>query len=336
VEQEAITPPRELAVLGGGSWGTALAVVLAPRFERIQLWVHDATKAAAIAEARENAAYLPQIKIPENVLVSAEAPRAAWVLSVVPSRHLTSVLRRTKPEAGQRVRVISATKGIEAETFCTMSAVVEREWSGLLDGPVAALSGPTFAKEVAAGLPAAIVAASQDEVFARALQTAFAVGPLRLYTNRDIAGVELSGALKNCIAIAAGAVEGLGAGSNSTAALITRGLAEIGRLVEACGGKVATVAGLAGLGDLVLTCTGQLSRNRRVGIELAKGRSLDEVLAGTSMVAEGVATTPVALALAATKGIEMPITAAVAKMLAGYPPRHALQELVERAPKSEA
>ncbi len=334
--EETLAAPREIAILGGGSWGTALAVVLARRFEQVQLWVHDPVKAATMAQTRENAVYLPGIRIPGNVVVGGARPRAPWILSVAPSRHLVSVLARTKPESGQRVRVISATKGIAAESFRTMSELITREWSDCLAGPVAALSGPTFAREVAAGLPAALVIACPDEAFARSVQAAFAVPPLRLYTNPDIRGVELSGALKNCIAIAAGAVEGLGVGSNSAAALVTRGLAEIARLVEACGGRGTSVMGLAGLGDLVLTCHGQLSRNRRVGIELAKGRSLEAILADNPMVAEGVATTPVALALAQAKGVEMPISAAVAKMLQGYPVPDALRELVERAPKAEA
>lgn len=325
--------PEALTILGGGSWGTALAVRLAPRFARIYWWVRDPAQAHTLATTRENARYLPGYKIPENVLVSHAPQFAPWVLSVVPSAHLRPALAAHFPP--HPVRAISATKGLEPNTFLRMSGILAHEWQASLAGPPAALSGPTFAKEIAAGLPAAIVVASEDAAFAEAIQRAFAGDGLRLYTNGDICGVELAGALKNCLAIAAGAVEGLGAGSNSLAALITRGLAEISRLVEAAGGRASTVSGLAGLGDLVLTCTGQLSRNRRVGIELAKGRTLGDILADSSMIAEGVATTPVALAFATKLGVELPITNAVAKMLAGAPARLALQELVDRAPKRE-
>jgi glycerol-3-phosphate dehydrogenase (NAD(P)+) len=319
--------------MGGGSWGTALAMVLAKRFQVVHWWVRDAARAAEMQAARENAVYLPNTKLPENVLVSADFAAAPWVVNAVPSAYLREVCQTVQPR--QAVRAISAVKGIEAKSFLRMSEVIAECWGTKLKGPVAALSGPTFAKEVAAGLPAAVVVACEEESFAQAVQAACAGTGLRVYTNTDIRGVELAGALKNCIAIAAGAVEGLGAGSNSVAALITRGLAEIGRLIEACGGRASTVAGLAGLGDLVLTCTGQLSRNRRAGMELAKGRAIADILRDSSMVAEGVVTTPVALALAAQKGVEMPITNAVAKMLSGIDARAALQELVERTPKRE-
>lgn len=323
--------PEVITVLGGGSWGTALALVLAKRFTRVELWVHNPELAATMETTRENPVYLPGFALPGNVRVSAVPELAPWVVVVVPSAHLRSVLSGLKPSGP--VRIISATKGIEAGTFLRMTEIAGECLPGM--ERAAALSGPTFAREIAAGEPAAMVIASEDEEFAAAVQTAVAGESIRLYRNHDLVGVELAGALKNGIAIAAGAVEGLHLGSNSTAALITRGLAEITRLVVACGGEAATVAGLAGLGDLVLTCTGQLSRNRRVGIELARGRKLEAILADTRMVAEGVATTRVALELARKKGVEMPILSAVAAMMDGVEAREVLRQLVSRAPKAE-
>lgn len=323
-----MTKPHELTILGGGSWGTALAISLAGNFEAVHLRVHDPLKAREMQETRENHVYLPGLRFPDNVHISTTARVAGWVLVAIPSKHMVAGL----PAAEGPVAAISAVKGIEAGSFRTMTEVIAGFWPG---AKTACLSGPTFAKEVAAGLPAAVVVGSEDAEFARAIQAAFATTSLRLYTNSDLRGVELSGALKNCIAVAAGAVEGLGVGSNSMAALITRGLAEIGRLVAACGGQAQTVAGLAGLGDLVLTCHGQLSRNRRVGVELAKGRSLEAILADSPMIPEAVTTVPIALDLARSKGVEMPITQAVAKMFAGVDTRQCLRELVERAPKAE-
>ncbi len=319
-----------ITILGGGSWGTALAIVLAERFERVDLWVHNPDLAARIENTRINDTYLPGFTLPANIHVSHEMHLHPWVLSVVPSKHLRQVLE----EAGKQttpIRLISATKGIEANTFARMSEIAAQ----CFPGTPAVLTGPTFAREVAAGEPAAMVISSRDESFAQQIQAAFTGGNLRFYTNDDVVGVELAAALKNIIAIAAGAIEGLHLGSNSTAALITRGLAEISRLVVARGGKASTVSGLAGLGDLVLTCTGQLSRNRRVGIELAKGRNLKDILSDTKMVAEGVETTTVALELAKLHNVEMPITQAVQAMLDGQPAPEALRQLISRAPRSE-
>jgi len=320
-----------ISILGGGSWGTALALALAGRFERIYLWVHNVELAERMEATRVNDVYLDGFALPANVVVSHEMVIAPWMMSVVPSKHLRGVMREAAERGGREARWISATKGIEAGTFLRMSEIV-RECVG---GVPAVLTGPTFAREVAAGEPAAVVLASEDDLFAQELQTAFAGGNLRFYTNGDVMGVELAGALKNVIAIAAGAVEGLHLGSNSMAALITRGLAEMGRLVVACGGKTETVAGLAGLGDLVLTCTGQLSRNRRVGVELAKGRKIAEVLGDTRMVAEGVETTFVALDLARRHEVEMPIAQAVAGMMEGKAAIEMLRGLIARAPRAE-
>ena len=323
-----------ISILGGGSWGTALAIALAKRFDRVELWVHNPDLARRMQTSGVNDIYLPGFELPHNVFVSHEMRTAPWILSVVPSRHLRAVLLEASARADQPARVISATKGIEAGTYLRMSQIAEECFRDAL--PPAVLTGPTFAREVAAGEPAAMVIASRDVKFAQTIQTAFGGGNLRFYTNEDVVGVELAAALKNIIAIAAGASEGLHLGSNSTAALITRGLAEISRLVVARGGLSATVSGLAGLGDLVLTCTGQLSRNRRVGFELAKGRALKEILNDSPMVAEGVSATDVAIDLAARCEVEMPITQAVAAMLAGQPAREALRQLISRAPKAEA
>lgn len=326
MEQEVIT------ILGGGSWGTALAIALSGRYERVVLWVHNPELAREMNETRRNRVYLPGFELPANVTVTSEMRLKGWVLSVVPSAHLRQVLGEAAHVATPDTRIISATKGIEAGTFARMSQIAAECFPTV----PAVLTGPTFAREVAAGEPAAIVIASEDTAFAQQIQAAFGGGNLRFYTNDDVVGVELAAALKNVIAIASGAVEGLHLGSNSMAALITRGLAEIGRLVVACGGKPGTVAGLAGMGDLILTCTGQLSRNRRVGVELAKGRKLAEILADSRMVAEGVATTAVALALAEAKQVEMPIAQAVAKMLDGQSALDTLRELISRAPRAEA
>ncbi len=307
--------------------------MLSERFERVELWVHNPDLATRIESTRTNDTYLPGFTLPANIHVSHQMHLCPWVLSVVPSKHLRQVLEQASQEATTPIRLISATKGIEAYTFARMSEIAEQCFTSAL--PPAVLTGPTFAREVAAGEPAAMVISSRDESFAQEIQTAFTGGNLRFYTNDDVVGVELAAALKNIIAIAAGAIEGLHLGSNSTAALITRGLAEISRLVVASGGKASTVSGLAGLGDLVLTCTGQLSRNRRVGIELAKGRNLSDILCDTKMVAEGVETTSVALQLAEQSGVDMPITQAVQAMLKGQPVPDALRQLISRAPRSE-
>ncbi len=259
---------------------------------------------------------------------------AAFVVAAVPSHGLRDVLRAAAPLLSRDSVVVSATKGLEAGTFRRMSQVIEEETGGRL--PVVVLSGPSFASEVARGLPAAVLAASRDAAAAARVQEQFRGPGLRLYVSDDVPGVEIGGALKNVIAIAAGAVEGLGLGHNAMAALITRGLVEISRLACAEGGRRDTLAGLSGLGDLVLTCTGDLSRNRRVGIELGRGRSLDEVLSNLHMVAEGVRTTGAALELGAKHGIELPITAQMAAVLEGRcSPRDAVESLMGRPQRAE-
>ena len=289
-----------LAILGGGSWGTALAAVLAPRFERITLWVFEQDLAARMAETRENDVYLPGIRLPANVGVHTElrdAGGAGIVLGVMPSHHARRVYAAAMPLLTASTVFVTATKGLEQGTLMRMSQVI-RDVAPFA-AKVAVLSGPTFAREVARGDPTAVVVASDDAEIAAEVQAAFSGPTFRLYTNFDTIGVEIAASLKNVIAIGAGVCQGLGLGHNALAALITRGLAEIGRLAVAMGGQPKTLAGLAGLGDLVLTCSGSLSRNRMVGMELAKGRPLGEIVGSMRMVAEGVETCNAAVELAA-------------------------------------
>lgn len=326
-----------LAILGAGSWGTALAIVLAPRFDEIRLWVYEADLAERLAATRENDVFLPGFRIPENVRVSTELRAiqgAAIVLGVMPSRFARRVYSQAAPFADPSMIFVSATKGIEQETLLRMSQVAaEALPSG---AKIAVLSGPTFAREIARGDPAAVVVASADPHVAAAVQAAFSGPSLRLYTNSDMIGVELGAALKNVIAIGAGVCQGLGLGSNTLAALITRGLAEITRLAVAMGAEPKTLAGLAGLGDLVLTCSGELSRNRKVGIELAKGRTLAEIVGGMAMIAEGVETCGAAAALGTRFGVDLPIIQQMHAVLhCGKSPREALRDLMERSLKSE-
>lgn len=328
---------KRLAVIGAGSWGTALSIVLAPRFEHVSLWAFDRGLAAEIRAVWENRAFLPGFLIPENVLATeslGEAlDNAECVLLVVPSAHFRRVLRDVVPLLRGQEVFVSATKGIETRSLLRMSQVLQEEVTG---APVAVLSGPTFAREVANGEPAAVVIASEDRALARGIQEAFSGPTFRLYTNADPIGVEIGASLKNVIAIGAGIVQGLGLGNNTTAALVTRGLAEISRLAISYGGHEKTISGLACLGDLLLTCTGELSRNRRVGIELAHGRPLHEVLASSNMVAEGVETTSAAVSLARRRDIEMPIAEQMEQVLwHSKSPREAIRDLMDRALRSE-
>lgn len=330
---------NQLAIVGAGSWGTALAIVLSRRFACIRLWAHDAGLAQEMSRTRENTTYLPGFQLPDQVEPTHElqscVKSADIVLLVVPSKHFRTVLRSALPALDGSKVFVSASKGIETGSLARMSQVICQETSRL-SPRIGVLSGPTFAREVANGEPAALVIASQDEATAKIIQGAFAGPNFRLYTNDDPAGVEIGAALKNVIAIGAGICHGLGLGSNTAAALVTRGLAEITRLAVAVGGESRTLAGLTGLGDLVLTCTGDLSRNRRVGIELARGRALDEILASTNMVAEGVETTYAAVELARRHGVEMPITDQMYSIFRlGKPPYEGIRELMERSLKSE-
>lgn len=320
---------HQAAVLGAGSWGTALAVHLSSSGYAVRLWGRDERFVAELAARRENRTYLPEVAFPPTLQAEADLAHtlagARFVVVAVPSHGLRAVVRRAAAWMPRDAVLVSATKGLEIESLDRMSAIVEEETAGR--HPVVVLSGPSFASEVARGLPTALVAASTDESAVRAVQDEFKSPYFRLYHSDDVIGVEIGAALKNIIAIAAGVVEAARLGHNALAAVVTRGLAEISRLACAMGARRETLAGLSGLGDLVLTCTGALSRNRQVGLELGRGRSLDEILASTRMVAEGVKTTEAALALAARHGVELPIAAEMAEVLAG---RQAAMEAVGR------
>jgi len=335
-----------IAIIGAGSWGTALAIVLAPRFERVRLWAHEPELVQRMVAYQENHLFLPGFRLPANVdptgKLSTAVDGARTVIGVMPSRFARALYTRMLPHLDPTTRLVSATKGLEQHTLSRMSEVMRdvfsKEFSRSLCEPrIAVLSGPTFAKEVASGQPAAVVIASQDRELAASIQREFSGPKFRLYTNDDPVGVEIGAALKNVIAIAAGICQGLGLGSNSAAALITRGLAEISRLAAAMGARPATLSGLAGLGDLVLTCTGELSRNRKVGLELARGRSLQEIVGSMTMIAEGVETTAAAVELARRHDVSMPITEQMDNILRGLKsPQDALRELMERALKDES
>ncbi len=333
---------KRIAILGGGSWGTALAIVLSRTHkpQEISLWVRDASFAESIRRDRQNKLYLPDHKLPESVQVTHDAAasleNAGVVIGAIPSTHARDVYRRVLPHLVRGTAILSATKGLEPATHARMSEVIAQVVSPKFAPRIAVLSGPSFAAEAAAGQPTAVVVASRDLAFASQLQEEFAAPNFRLYTNDDVLGVELAGAMKNVMAIAAGVCQGIGLGSNPLAALITRGLAEMTRLAVALGARQETLSGLAGLGDLVLTCTGSLSRNRHVGFELGKGRSLAEILEGMKMVAEGVGTAGALLALAREAGIELPITEQVVAILdEGRSPREAIRSIMERPLKRE-
>lgn len=330
---------KTTAVLGAGSWGTALAVHLARAGHHVRLWARDGVLVEELRATRENARYLPGVGMSDAIAATPSLEQALsgakFVIVAVPSHGLRAVVQHAAPYLAPQAILVSATKGIEVDSLQRMSQVIESEVNGGCATVV--LSGPSFAMEVARGLPTAVLAASDDSRAAAAVQEHFRGPGLRLYVNEDVAGVEIGGALKNVIAIAAGCVEGLGLGHNALAALITRGLAEISRLAIAEGGRRDTLAGLSGLGDLVLTCTGDLSRNRRVGIELGHGRRLDDILAGMHMVAEGVRTTRAALALGARHGLELPIAAQMQDVLEGRSsPLSAVEALMLRRQRAEA
>jgi glycerol-3-phosphate dehydrogenase (NAD(P)+) len=326
-----------VAVLGAGSWGTTLADLLARRGHEVRLWAYERDIVAAINARQENPVFLPGCALAPNLRATGDAVGAARgadvVLVVAPSHVFRGVVRQARPGVGAEALVVSATKGIEPDSLKLMSEVLEEE---LPAHPVTALSGPSFALEVFQGQPTAVVAASRDERAAHQVQEVFATSRFRVYSHTDVIGVELAGALKNVIAIAAGILEGLGLGNNPRAALITRGLAEMTRLGVAMGADPLTFAGLAGMGDLILTTTGALSRNRSLGVALAQGQSLAEYTAAHRSVAEGVNTARGALALARKLGTELPICAQVAAILfEGKPPTQAVGDLMERTLKSE-
>jgi len=334
----------DIAVIGAGAWGTALAIVLGRKgTHRVRLWAHETEVCDSIAKRRVNEQFLPGREIPASVLVTGDlstALGAAQILvSVMPSQHCRRLFERIRPLIPAQALIVTATKGLEEGSLLRMSEVIAGVFNrdGAAPPPIGALSGPSFAQEVARGDPTAITIASQDATLSRTVQQEFSDPSFRVYTNSDVIGVELGGALKNIVAIAAGICDGLGLGHNSVAALITRGLAEMTRLAVACGGRAETMAGLAGLGDLVLTCTGGLSRNRSVGVELGRGKKLPEIIAGMhGMVAEGVFTTSAAVGLAHARGVEMPITQQMHEILhEGKSPKEAIQQLMTRSGKSE-
>jgi glycerol-3-phosphate dehydrogenase (NAD(P)+) len=334
----------EIAVIGAGAWGTGLSIVLGRKgSHRVRLWAHEKEVCASITERRVNELFLPGRTIPDSVTVSNDLAMvlegAQIVVSVMPSQHCRPLFEEIRSLLQPGTPIVSATKGLEEGSLLRMTEIISQVLKGEGgSGPqVSALSGPSFAQEVARGDPTAVAVASADAGLASSIQREFSDPSFRVYTNADVIGVELGGALKNVIAIAAGVSDGLGLGHNSVAALITRGLAEMTRLVVACGGRAETMAGLAGLGDLVLTCTGGLSRNRSVGVELGRGKKLPEIVAGMhGMVAEGIFTTTAAVGLARARGVEMPITDQMHAILhQGKAPRDAIYELMTRSGKSE-
>jgi glycerol-3-phosphate dehydrogenase (NAD(P)+) len=333
-----------IAIIGAGAWGTGLALVLGrKKIHAVRLWANEPDVCDTITLRHVNERFLPGFTLPDSVHATTDLSNvledAEIVVSVMPSQHCRSVFERMAPSLRPEMLFVSCTKGLEDGTLLRMSEVITDVLrSRNFTGRVGALSGPSFAKEVARGDPTAVTIASADSELARTVQEAFNDSRFRVYTNDDVIGVELGGALKNVIAIAAGVCAGLGLGHNSVAALITRGLAEIARVTVACGGRLDTMAGLAGLGDLVLTCTGDLSRNRSVGVQLGKGRKLPDIIADMhGAVAEGVFTTKAAVGLARDKGVEMPITEQMHAILEdGKPPVQAIEELMNRAAKREA
>ena len=333
---------KKIAIIGGGSWGTALALALtrSSRPHRLTLWAHSADVVEILRVRRVNEIYLSGYELPSELEVTGGLGKALegadMVLGVMPSAHARELYRAMRPHVAPGLIFVSATKGLEPDTHARISEVIAQEMG--LDSPsrVAVLSGPSFALEVAAGQPTAVVLSSANEKLAAEVQEEFSGPRFRLYTNDDVIGTEIAGAVKNVIAIAAGICTGLDLGTNTVAALVTRGLAEMTRLAVALGGRRETLSGLAGVGDLILTATGELSRNRSVGIELGKGRELPEILGSTRRVAEGVGSAAATLELARRAQVEMPITEQVhAVLTAGRVTRDAIRELMERRLKQE-
>jgi glycerol-3-phosphate dehydrogenase (NAD(P)+) len=332
--------PR-IVVLGSGAWGTALALALVRNGRTVTLWAHSPEAAQEIIDAGENKLFLPGFPLPKEITVTGNGEAIAdadLIVSVIPSEFLRATIARLRPHMHAAQILVSATKGVENNTYLRMTQVIASSVAEAgLTLPIGALSGPSFAQEVAEGQPTAITVAFEDHAVSALVQREFSGESLRMYTSSDVTGVELGGALKNVIAIAAGIAAGVGLGYNSAAALITRGIAEITRLAVACGGRRETLAGLSGVGDLVLTCTGSLSRNRTVGYELGQGKKLPEILASLGgKVAEGVHTTRAALGLARQHRIEMPIAEQMELILEkGKDPKEAIRDLMLRPGKHE-
>jgi glycerol-3-phosphate dehydrogenase (NAD(P)+) len=331
---------KSIAVIGAGSWGTALAVAAARNRHDVTLWAREPEIANLIATERKNPFYLSDLELPANIRATASLEEAlcpsSSVLIVVPSHAFREMTEQMRPFLSREMILVSATKGVENKTLMRMDEVIKDVLRDSFEPRFVALSGPSFAREVATGDPTAIVAASRDLRLSEAVQQQLSSNVFRVYTNDDVVGVELGGAVKNVVAIASGVVRGLGFGTNAVAAIITRGLAEMTRLALAQGARHETMAGLAGLGDLVLTCTGELSRNRYVGVELGRGRKLAEVLGEMREVAEGVKTTRAIYELGRRLNIDMPITASIHALLyEDKPALEAANELMGRPLKRE-
>jgi len=328
-----------IAVIGAGSWGTALTISLARRGgHQLTLWAHSPAHAEELADTGENTRYLPGYIVPADVAITSHLVDAIQgadtILCVTPSQALRSIMEQIASALTPTQVLLSASKGIEEKTFLRMSQIMTEHAP---QNPIGTLGGPSFAQEVAAAMPTAITLATDDDTLGKRLQDDFTSPSLRAYRNEDVTGTELGGALKNVIALAAGVVTGLELGNNAAAALITRGMVEITRLAMACGGRRETLSGLSGVGDLVLTCTGGLSRNRTVGVELGKGRKLPEIMESLNgKVAEGVRTTTAALGLATRYGVEMPITEQMAAILhEDKSPKDAIRDLMSRPGRTE-
>lgn len=322
--------------MGGGSWGTTLSVLLAEKGQEVSLWIREEDLAKEIKRTRDNSLFLPGVKIPENVLVSSRTDEvladAEYIVNAVPTQFVRQVIRAALPHIPKKAVFVSVSKGIEKGTYLTVSAVI-KELTGCT---VAVLSGPSFAKEVSRKLPTAVTLASEDYGACLLLQEIFTTGYFRVYTHHDVIGVELGGALKNIMAVASGISDGLGLGNNARAALITRGLAEMTRLGVALGAQENTFSGLSGLGDLVLTCSSNLSRNYTVGYRLGQGETIGDIVGSTKSVAEGVETAKAVNELAGTKEVDMPIVEQVHSVLyEGKAPAKAVHDLMNRALKAE-
>jgi glycerol-3-phosphate dehydrogenase (NAD(P)+) len=325
------------AVVGAGAWGTALADLLARNGHDVRLWAYERDVVECISKQRQNPVFLPGFTLAASLQATSDHAEAlagaALIVYATPSQHLRSIARAGAPHVMRDAVLALASKGIEQQSLALMSDVMAAE---VTDRPIVAISGPSFAKEVAERQPTAIVAASERLEAAQVAQTALSNSTFRVYTHDDLIGVELGGALKNVMAVATGIVEGVGLGYNSQAAIITRGLAEMTRLGVALGARASTFAGLAGIGDLVLTCTGSLSRNRAVGCEVGAGKTLEQALAGKPTVAEGVVTTKSAFALAQREGVDMPIVGTVYRILfEGHTAKRAIPELMARGLRAE-
>jgi glycerol-3-phosphate dehydrogenase (NAD(P)+) len=333
-------PPQDVAVIGAGSYGTCLAILMATAGHRTTLWCRGADAAAELRAGRENTAYLPGYPLPPAVEVTADLEHAvrgkAIVLGVTPSHAIRDVLGRAAPALDPDVVVVNASKGLEEGTLATIEEVYRQIFPARIAARATYLSGPTFASEIAAGMPSAIVLAGRDGETCAFVQRAMSTERFRPYSSEDVVGVLVGGAIKNVVAIAAGVSDGLGFGSNARAALITRGLAEITRIGVTMGAEAATFAGLSGMGDLVLTCSGDTSRNRRVGLALGRGQTMAQILGEMRMVAEGVKTTKFAHELARKLGVQAPITSVMHAIIhEGAPAREAMQRLMTRALRSE-